>query len=153
MKRTQLFPIIIMILAAVLPALAGCGKKGDPVPPQFKPLPAIVDLKTASAPEGIVLSWSLPSPGVPIGSFKLSRSVTVDGSQACPGCPQDYRPFGTITMADERLRREGDKGFRYADRDVRDGSYYSYRLSLCNRTGQCSAASNEAGAVYKETIR
>ncbi|MHB8908756.1 MAG: hypothetical protein ACYDAA_07765 [Syntrophales bacterium] len=126
---------------------AGCGKKVDPVPPQIK-LPVITDLGTRSIGEGIVLSWSLAGPADGIDRFKILRSVTAEGSQACPGCPQDYRPFVTVELSDDRLKRAGEKSFQYVDTDVRVGGFYAYRIAVCNRGGNCGEASNESGIIH-----
>jgi hypothetical protein len=150
MRVKHLVPVVMVVTAILLLNVTGCGKKGDPVPPRVK-LPApITDLRVGSVSGGVALGWSINGPSGDVGSFKILRSVTLDGSQACPGCPQDYRLFGTLTPTDERLRREGEKGLRYLDTEVRDGGYYSYRIAVCNRTGQCSEASNEAGTVHRE---
>jgi len=74
--------------------------------------------------------------------------VTIRGEEACPGCPQDYRPFREVTPADGRLRREGATGFRYTDTDVKGGSFYSYRIAVCDRSDSCGEASNEAGTIH-----
>jgi hypothetical protein len=150
MRQERRLALAALFAAILLLSLIGCGKKGDPIPPRVKlPLP-ITDLRVESSSGGVALAWSIGAPGGDIGSFKILRGVTPDGNQACPGCPQDYRPFVTLTTADDRLRRESERGFRYLDTDVREGGYYSYRIAVCNRTGQCSAPSNEAGRVHKE---
>ena len=126
---------------------AGCGKKADPIPPQIK-LPVIADLSTRSFGGGIILSWSLIERTEGIGGFKILRSVTSEGSQACPGCPQDYRPFVTVDLSDDRLKRAGEKSFQYVDADVRVGGFYAYRIAVCNRGGHCGEASNESGIIH-----
>jgi len=150
MRRNHLLPLMVMITATLLLSATGCGKKGDPVPPQARIPAPITDLKVDSIQGGVALVWSIQDSRGDIGSFKILRSVTLDGSLACPGCPQDYRPFAILKPTDDGLRREGEKGFRYHDSDVRDGGYYSYRIAVCNRTGQCSVASNEAGTIRKD---
>ena len=117
------------------------------MPPQIK-LPTIGDLGIASAPEGIRLSWSLAGPHDGIGGFKILRSMTIRGNEACPGCPQSYSPFGSVPIGDGRLRREGAEGFRYVDIDVREGSFYSYRIAVCDRAEHCGEPSNDAGMIH-----
>jgi hypothetical protein len=147
MKRNRLFTCFLTGLMMVILIFAGCGKKDDPMPPQIK-LPTIGDLSIASLREGIILGWSLAGPHDGIGGFKILRSETSQGNEACPGCPQDYRPFGSVPLGDGRMRREGAEGFRYVDADVREGSFYSYRIAVCNRTGYCGEPSNEAGMIH-----
>jgi hypothetical protein len=147
MRRNRLFSCFLTGLLAVIIIFAGCGKKGDPIPPRIK-LPIVTDLTTVSVPEGIVLNWSLEIRADGIAGFKILRSMMNRGEDACPGCPQDYRPFREVALADERLHRMGAIGFRYIDTDVRGGSFYSYRIAVCNRTGNCGEASNEAGVIH-----
>jgi hypothetical protein len=146
MRRSWFFRFLFFPLVVVL-IFAGCGKKGDPIPPRIK-LPIVADLAATSLPEGIILGWSLDVSAGGIRGFKVLRSETGQGKEACPGCPQDYRPFKEVTLTDERLRREGAMGFRYTDTDVRTGSFYSYRIAVCNRDGYCGESSNEAGTVH-----
>ena len=93
MRRDRLFYPLLAGLFVLLLLSAGCGKKGDPIPPRIKLPATIADLSVVSVKEGILLAWSLPDPLGRIGSFKLRRSETVEGSEACPGCPQEYRPL------------------------------------------------------------
>ncbi len=146
MRRSRLFACLLTGLLMVTLIFSGCGKKGDPIPPRIK-FPVVNDLATVSLPEGIALSWLLDVLKDDIGGFKILRSVTIRGSEACPGCPQDYRPFRDVALTDGRLHREGAVGFRYVDTDVRGGSFYSYRIGVCNRAGSCGEASNEAGTI------
>jgi hypothetical protein len=147
MRRNRLLLGLLTGIIMLFPICVGCGKKVDPVPPQIR-LPIIADLGTKSLPEGIALGWSLMDPADGSGGFKIFRSVTGEGSRACPGCPQEYHPFVTVPLSDDRLKREGEKGFRYVDADVRIGGFYSYRIAVCNRRGNCGEASNESGMIH-----
>jgi hypothetical protein len=148
MRRNRFFYPLLAGFFVLLILSAGCGKKGDPIPPRMKLPATIADLSVVSVKEGILLTWSMPGPLQPIGSFKLFRSETVQGSEACPGCPQDYRPLRTVTNTDVRLRREGDRKYSYVDGEVSVGHYYSYRIEVCDPAGFCGGGSNEAGLVH-----
>lgn len=147
MIRYRVFPRWLGCLIAVILIVVGCGKKDDPIPPQVK-LPTVTDLVTVSTPEGVVMNWTMAVQIADIGRFKILRSVTGRGNEACPGCPQEYRPYREAALAEARLHREGINNFRYVDTDVRNGSFYSYRIAICNRTGYCGEASNEAGVIH-----
>jgi hypothetical protein len=147
MRRNRLFIGFLAGLMMGILIFAGCGKKDDPMPPRIK-LPAIGDLGIDSLREGIILNWSLAGPHTGIGGFKIFRSETSRGSEACLGCPQNYHPFGSVLLGDGRLLREGAEGFRYVDTDVREGSFYSYRITVCNPAGHCGEPSNEAGRIH-----
>lgn len=148
MRRPRFFYPLLAGLFCLLLLSAGCGKKGNPIPPRMKLPATIADLSVVSVKEGILLAWSLPGPLQPIGSFKLLRSETLEGNEACPECPQEYRPFRTVAVKDDRLRREGEGKFSYVDGDVIAGRYYSYRLAACDPKGFCGAESNAAGLIH-----
>ena len=122
---------------------AGCGKKADPIPPRLILPPAITDLSADSIEEGILLGWSAPGPDGRIDHFRILRSEAA-ADHACPGCPQDYRPFAKLKVADQTLRREGGKGFHYVDAAVTVGRFYSYRVSACDSQGHCGEPSAPA---------
>ena len=156
MRRHRLFYPLLTGLLVLLLLSSGCGRKGDPIPPRVKLPAAIADLSAVSTKEGILLTWSLTGPLGQIGSFRFLRSETVEGSEACPGCPQEYRPLRTVAMTDDRLRREGERMFSYIDVEVSEGHYYSYRLVVCDPAGFCGAESNAAGLIHtaaEESVR
>lgn len=128
--------------------VAGCGKMGDPIPPRVQRPAAIADLSAVSSAEGMVLRWSIPIPQDGIRGFRILRSDT-DGAKACPGCPQDHRMLVQLSVADGRLLRDGEKGIRYIDADVRPGRFYSYRVAGCDPRGDCGEASNTAQQVHQ----
>lgn len=137
-----------IVLFALLLICAGCGLKSDPIPPTVKLPAAITDLSVESSREGILLAWSV-DPLDKIDTFRLFRSEPVRASEACPGCPQEYRPLRTIPLTDTGLRSEEGKKFYYVDWDVRTDYFYAYRIAICDRGGRCSAVSNEAGLIHK----
>ena len=130
-----------LLLVAV--AAAGCGKKADPIPPMLVLPPAIADLTADSVAEGVLLGWSASGPVERIDHFRIIRGEAA-AEQACPGCPQEYRPLATPKVADQTLRRAGEKGFRYLDEAVTAGRFYSYRVSACDSRGHCGEPSAPA---------
>ena len=147
--RRILCGILGGVMLSVLPC-AGCGKKTDPIPPNLILPPAIADLRADSIAEGILLGWSATGTDGRIDHFRIIRSVAAAG-EACPGCPQDYRPFATLKVADQNLMREEGKGFRYVDAAVTVGRFYSYRVSACNSERRCSEPSTPAGLFQKQS--
>jgi hypothetical protein len=148
MRRIRFFVWVLAGLLVGIMLVAGCGKKGDPIPPQVKVPAAIADLSAASSTAGIILRWSLPVSVEGIGSFRILRSDS-DAAQACPGCPQDHRTLVQLAVADGRIEREeGGKGIRYIDTAVKAGRFYSYRVVSCNPRGYCGEASNTVQMTY-----
>ncbi|MHB8769740.1 MAG: hypothetical protein ACYC7J_01970 [Syntrophales bacterium] len=136
-------------LLLVILIVTGCGKKGDPLPPRVS-LPVVNDLAAGSGAEGVVLTWTIVPRTGGIGGFKILRSVTPRGADACPGCPQDHRRFRDVTLADPRLMREERGSFLYVDTAVEGGSYYSYRVAVCDGAGHCGEASNAGGVLHAD---
>jgi hypothetical protein len=134
--------LLFCVLLCVL-LCAGCGKKADPIPPKMILPPGITDLTADSVTEGIKLGWSVSGTIERIDHFRIIRSEAA-ADQACAGCPQDYKPFVTLKVTDQNLRREREKRFRYVDATVAAGRFYSYRISACDSQGFCGEPSAPA---------
>jgi hypothetical protein len=91
----------------VVLTVSGCGKKGDPIPPRLILPPPITGLTAESVAEGIQLGWSASGPIGRIDHFRIIRGDAAV-EQACPGCPQEYRPLATPKVADPSLQRSGE---------------------------------------------
>ena len=122
LKRHRILCGVLGGFLFVVLAVAGCGKKADPIPPRLILPPAIADLSADSVAEGILLGWSAPGPNGRIDHFRILRSEAA-ADQACPGCPQDYRPLATLKVADQTLRREEGKGIPLPRCDRRGGPF------------------------------
>jgi predicted small lipoprotein YifL len=134
-SRCALAALLFFAMAA-----AGCGKKGDPIPPRFTPPPAIAGLAADSVAEGILLGWPAPGPIGGIDHFRIVRGEA-SADKACPGCPQEYRPLATPKVNDQALRRTGEGMFGYLDGAVTEDRFYSYRVSACDSRGHCGEPS------------
>jgi hypothetical protein len=146
LKRRRMLCGVLVLLLFIALLCTGCGKKGNPIPPKMIIPPALADLTADSVTEGIRLGWSVSEAKGRIDHFRIVRS-DVDADQACPGCPQDYKPFATLKVTDPNLRREGEKGFRYIDTAVAAGRFYSYRISACDFKGHCGEPSIPAACL------
>ncbi len=134
-----------LLLALVLAALAGCGYKDRPVPPQQVVPRPITDLRYQLSEKGVTLSWSYPIETVTgrdlteISSFELYRAV-VPVDSYCDTCPI---PFGTpIELPGGVLPGEGRKTATYEATLLRPGNLYFFKVRARNGWWAESADSN-----------
>ncbi len=141
--------IILLVLVTVL-GISGCGKKGDPTARIQEKREAIRDLQATAVADGVMLNWTMGKEGSAGRYVRIMRSEMTDVADACPKCPQDYTPL--IKLAGPALRQnEGQQGrYRYLDRNVTKGRYYSYRLIWGEDSGPESEASNIAEIMIKQ---
>ena len=131
----------VFFLAALI---AGCGKRGDPVPPKVTTPKAVSDLKGMIVEGGIALSWSIPEKSVDVDGFKIYRNeLKIDGN-GCPECPREYSLIADLSCRDPKLVRDDEKKTGYLDTNVKIGWLYSYKVVTCNSSGYCSGESNIA---------
>jgi len=134
------------MLLAAFPA--GCGKKGDPLPPDVVVPAAAYDLRLEKASEGVRISWTLPEKERDLKRVVLQRSEFETVLDRCPECPQNFRILADLRPDDPELVRTGTTGMSYLDRDVGTGRLYLYRVLVCNGGGACSDPSAAAEVKY-----
>lgn len=129
------------IIPLVALALAACGRKAPPKPPEFVAPRAITDLQATNGTDGVVLVWSRPrrhADGTTLanlGGFVIERAALDRASS--------FQPLTTVQLADrERFRQT--RSFRYLDREPAIGSTYTYRIIAFTDDGYYSEPSNSA---------
>jgi hypothetical protein len=142
----------LVVVVLLLVAAWGCGKKGDPRPPELATPKTITDLRARSAPSGIILTWDRPTEYVDgtalkdLGSFVIFRKEV---SQSCPDCPVPYRQLTTVFVEDRNKFAQKNQ-YRYDDQEVRPKAIYRYRVSSQLLDGSLSAPSNEVEIVRSD---
>jgi hypothetical protein len=124
--------------------IAGCGKKGDPVPSKITTPKAVSDLKGMIVEGGIALGWNIAENSIDVAGFKIYRSELETGGNGCPGCPREYSLIADLSCRDPKLVRDGEKKIGYLDTSVKIGYLYSYKIVACNSSGYCGGESNIA---------
>ncbi|PKN35086.1 MAG: hypothetical protein CVU61_05305 [Deltaproteobacteria bacterium HGW-Deltaproteobacteria-19] len=136
--RLAIILVLVLLFAA---AWTGCGKKGDPLPPDMVLPVAAHDLRVLRQAEGVRISWVLPEKERNLHRVVIQRSEFETMLDRCPECPQEYRILADLQLGDPRLDRTGGREMAYMDMDVRSGRLYMYRILVCNSGGACSDAS------------
>jgi len=118
--------ISVILIAAVIVAgffIAGCGKKGPPVPPRQVVLPAVNDLVSVLEDDGVILTWTVPETkekkGPFISGFVVHKAKNPVQESECKNCPVKYKAVAEIMAGPEgksgKMKYAGqlEKGFRY----------------------------------------
>ncbi|NPU84033.1 MAG: hypothetical protein HPY65_06050 [Syntrophaceae bacterium] len=141
--------LVILVLSLLIVAVGtGCGKKGDPLPPDVVLPAAAHDLRIGKDAESIRVSWLLPERERDIRRIVIQRSEFQTVLDRCPDCPQDFRILADLPPGDPRFDRTEGRGMAYLDRDIRSGRLYMYRIIVCNGGGACSDPSMTVELKY-----
>ena len=122
----------------LLTALAACGRKTEPRPPELVAPRPVAELSLTSRPDGVALRWSRPTEYVDgsamedLAGFVVER--TPDGV---------FVEIARVPVTD-RGRFQKAKRFEYLDRNVAPGGTYHYRIVAFTSDGYYSAASGAA---------
>ncbi len=144
-SRYRMRAVLPLLLVFLLSALAGCGYKDRPVPPQQVVPRPITDLRYQLSEKGVTLYWSYPIETVTgrdlteISSFELYRAV-VPVDSYCDTCPI---PFGSpISLPGGALPGEGKKTATYEATLLRPGNLYFFKVRAKSGWWAESADSN-----------
>lgn len=135
-------PVAVFILCAIAVLLLGaCGRKAPPVPSSFV-MPKISDLQARVAGGTAVLTWTAPDSKIDVAGTRVMKSaLQVPGD--CPGCPRTYEVLADLLPGDIKFENGLAK---FVDYNIKSGFLYSYKLVLCDSSGQCGEESNIAEA-------
>ena len=148
-KKNKLQTVFLITVVFFLTVFClGCGKKGNPVPPEIITPASVSDLSVKVAKGGIALGWSVAGNNVDVAEFKIYRSELEIEGDTCPGCPRKYFLIADLSYGDPNLIMEGGSAVAYLDSNVKAGCLYSYKIEICNSSGYCSGDSNVAEIKY-----
>jgi hypothetical protein len=139
--------LVVVIFSLTLFCL-GCGKKGNPVPPEIKNPESVNDLSVKIAEGKIILAWSVRESNTDVAEFKIYRSALEIEGDSCVGCPRDYLLIAELSSGDPKLLQEAKGKIKYLDSKVKAGWLYSYKIEICNTDGYCSGDSNITEIKY-----
>ena len=143
---------LLSFLISLLIPVVGCGKKGPPVSFDRIVPEAVTDLEASVRGGRVILHWSLPKENtegselVDLVGFKvLGESLEGEG---CRGCPERLVPMAEVDLASgEDHWIEGNRVF-WADKGLRAGKRYIYRVVGFNRRGHSGQGSNTVEVLW-----
>ncbi len=107
--------IILFMFSSMLPV--GCGKKGDPLPPEkLMPSPP-VNLSHALEGDNLILSWDNRDSGKNIGGIELfiflRKTLNTPDSDLCLTCPMEFELVATLDSSASQYSETIKSGFVY----------------------------------------
>jgi predicted small lipoprotein YifL len=142
---------VIILALLVSAALAGCGKKGPPVPPpRYRP-PPVTDLAHRVDGGTLLLSWTVP---VAAGTDKavIDGCVVYRARQSileseCTGCPVPFEPVAEIPFSPTTAAVPPASGLTYTE-TLLPGFIYTYKVTCLTRSGGPGPDSNAVNFRY-----
>ena len=145
----MLRPALSMALFVCLFA-AGCGRKGDLIPPEAIAPAPVTDLCVIQRGEPFELSWTNPGKGRSandVARFRIMRREVLPPGEDCPTCP--YRQAGEVDVEGPGAGGRWGNLFHFRDSRVSAGTTYQYVVVTIDRGGVPSPPSN---AVRKKKL-
>lgn len=143
--------LAVLLAAAILVPLAGCGYKTDPLPPQNVVPKPINDLRYTLDDKGARLTWSYPLETIDdqnitaIDSFELFRAE-MPLKDFCSSCPI---PFGDpIDLDGGEIPKDTRKTKEYVSGLLRSGNKYFFKVRSRTSWWAASGDSNVVSFVY-----
>ena len=139
------YAVLFLMSATLFCFIGGCGKKGPPVAPGAKPLPAVSDLRLTMGTDRIWLSWSIPDEmnkiSAGIKEFAVYRSKVSATEPACKDCPILFKRIAQVPLEIHLKEEAVGRPFSYEDR-VESGNHYIYKVTVLMKDGRESPDSN-----------
>ena len=117
-KNGILICFLMMVLSGMsLFMVAGCGKKGPPVPPRIEGqvIAAPFDLKYRMNNANITLFWKhrIDAKKAFVTPRAFEIFMAKKASKACVGCPFKFIKTGVVSMPSMRFTMAIQKGYKY----------------------------------------
>jgi predicted small lipoprotein YifL len=134
-----------LIITALLLALAGCGKRGQLLPPEALVPAAVESFQVQQRGADIRITWQAPTheqggrPLRDLAGFRLLRRDLAGDAGDCAACPDAWQ---LLTFIDTDLPTENVRSgatYIYTDRQRPVGSVSQYRLLALGKSGGSSA--------------
>jgi uncharacterized protein len=146
--------IFLLYVISMMIILAGCAKKGPPVPWETIVPKRITDLAGIPRDGRLFLTWGVPkentdkSPLTDLAGFKILRSEGVLIGDECKGCNEKAKVIYEMKL-DVKKEGKENRMMAYID-DQEAKKVYVYSVVSSNRRGYSSAPSNPV-TIYWDT--
>ncbi len=146
-------PGVALCCILLLAALAGCGRKTPPLPPEAVVAEPIRDLAVELHANGATLTWSFPRRTVTgerlaaVSAFEVFRAAQPAG-EACAGCPVPFTLLQTVAggpLPARVLPRQAS----FEDAGLRPGFRYWYKVRTRTGPFAVSSDSNTLSFVWR----
>jgi predicted small lipoprotein YifL/fibronectin type 3 domain-containing protein len=137
-------------------ALAACGKKGDPLPPETRISAPVSDLRAWPREGSVFLGWTIPTRNTD-GSglqdllgfqvFRLGRPLS---APPCQECPQNFEAVAEIDMDYPRGARIEGGRVLWQDARVKPQNEYTYFVMAYDSYKASSPESNRVKVAWDE---
>ena len=137
-------------------ALAACGKKGDPLPPETKVPAPVSDLRAWSREGAVFLGWTIPtrntdgSPLRDLLGFKVFRQARPLSAPPCQECPQNFEAVAEIDVDYPRGARIEGGRVLWQDGGGRPQTEYTYFVAAYDSYKSPSPESNRVRIAWDE---
>ena len=139
MSTKNRFTFSFVVLAFVVLATIGCGRKAPPVVPKQKPLTAITDLKGGIDQRYVQLSWSHNPENWQAEEYVILEAQELLTQKQCPGCPLAYLKIGAVRISEPFRKKKHEMVF---SKEVSTGYRYTYQVRPVSATDAQGPDSN-----------
>jgi uncharacterized protein len=151
MKSIRIF-LRLVLIALLVAATAGCGKKAPPMPPDSLVPGEVRNFSVRQDRQALSLQWLIPKlninrqPLTDIQGFQILRCK--EGIFSTAGCPPELLPLARIDLAFPQAGTVLGEQVSYRDENLEPGSRYYYQVVGYDLGGHLGLASSILSHVW-----